>query len=108
MKHFLQLKKKSKLTNQIRRQHKIPKIKKILDNDSDSTIYHYTKPETLLNILACGNIRFSNVLYLNDKDEVAYSYKLIVNLIEETPSLNSELFEKIRNHFKNKYKHITY
>lgn len=85
---------------------KIPKIKKILDNDNDTTIYHYTKPEKLLNILSGGTLRFSNVLYLNDKDEVAYSYKLIVQLIDEMPELNSDLFEKIRNHFVNKYKHI--
>ena len=85
---------------------KIPKIKKILDNDNDATIYHYTKPEKLLNILSGGTLRFSNVLYLNDKDEVAYSYKLIVQLIDEMPELNSDLFEKIRNHFVNKYKHI--
>ena len=77
---------------------KIPKIKKILDNDRDYSIYHYTKPEKLLNILACGNIRFSNVLYLNDKDEVAYSYKLIVNLIDETSNLNQDLFEKDSQH----------
>ena len=47
---------------------KIPNIKKILDNDKDSIIYHYTKPEKLLNILAGSTLRFSNVLYLNDKD----------------------------------------
>ncbi len=42
---------------------KIPKIKKILDNDTNYTIYHYTKPEKLLNILQCGVLRFSNALY---------------------------------------------
>ena len=31
---------------------KIPKIKKVLDNDKNYVIYHYTKPEKLLNILA--------------------------------------------------------
>jgi hypothetical protein len=85
---------------------KIPKIKKILDNDTDYTIYHYTKPEKLLKILSGETIRFSNVLYLNDKEEVAYSYKLIVNLIDQTKDLNHDLFEKIKNHFDNKYKNI--
>ncbi len=85
---------------------KIPKIKKILDNDTDYTIYHYTKPEKLLNILEGGTIRFSNVLYLNDKEEVAYSYKLIVYLINENPQLNHDLFDKIKKHFQNKYKYI--
>lgn len=85
---------------------KIPKIKKLLDNDSDSIIYHYTKPEKLLEIISNNSIRFSNVLYLNDKEEVAYSYKLILKLINETSDLNEELFEKISNHFKNKYRHI--
>lgn len=85
---------------------KIPKIKKVLDNDKNYTIYHYTKPEKLLNILASGTIRFSNALYLNDKEEIAYSYKLIVDLIDENRDLNPDLFGKIRNHFSNKYKHI--
>lgn len=85
---------------------KIPKIKKILDNDTNYTIYHYTKPEKLLNILAGSTLRFSNALYLNDKEEIAYSYKLIVQLIGETEGLNPDLFGKIENHFKNKYKHI--
>ncbi len=70
------------------------------------TIYHYTKPEKLLSILQCGELRFSNALYLNDKEEIAYSYKLIVHLIDETEGLNPDLFEKIKNHFSNKYKHI--
>lgn len=85
---------------------KIPKIKKVLDNDKNYVIYHYTKPEKLLNILASGTLRFSNALYLNDKEEIAYSYKLIVDLIDETPELNLDLFNKIQNHFSNKYKHI--
>ena len=85
---------------------KIPKIKKVLDNDKNYVIYHYTKPEKLLNILTSGTLRFSNALYLNDKEEIAYSYKLIVDLIDETPELNSDLFNKIQNHFSNKYKHI--
>lgn len=85
---------------------KIPKIKKILDDDANYTIYHYTKPEKLLNILAGGTLRFSNALYLNDKEEIAYSYKLIVNLIDEFEGLNEDLFTKIKNHFTNKYKNI--
>ena len=87
---------------------KIPRIKKILDNDKNCTIYHYTKPEKLLNILSGGTIRFSNVLYLNDKEEVAYSYKLIVHMIDEFKDLelNSDLFEKVRTHFRNRYKYI--
>ena len=85
---------------------KIPKIKKILDNDTNYTIYHYTIPEKLLNILAGGTLRFSNALYLNDKEEIAYSYRLIVQLVDETAGLNPGLFAKIENHFTNKYKHI--
>ena len=85
---------------------KIPKVKKILDDGSNSTLYHYTKPEKLLNILESGTIRFSNALYLNDKEEVTYSYKLIVNLIEEIPNLNKELFSNIKMYFYKKYKNI--
>lgn len=85
---------------------KIPKIKKVLDTDKNCTIYHYTKPEKLLNILSGGTLRFSNALYLNDKEEIAYSYRLIVKLIGEIPELNPDLFGKIKTHFSNKYKHI--
>lgn len=87
---------------------KIPKIKRVLDDDTNCPIYHYTKPEKLLNILSCGAIRFSNALYLNDKEEIAYSYKLIVNLIDEfsNEGLNPDLFDKVKAHFRNKYKHI--
>lgn len=85
---------------------KIPKIKKVLDTDKNCTIYHYTKPEKLLNILSGGTLRFSNALYLNDKEEIAYSYRLIVKLIDEIPELNPDLFGKIKTHFNNKYKHI--
>lgn len=85
---------------------KIPKIKKVLDTDKNCTIYHYTKPEKLLNILSGGTLRFSNALYLNDKEEITYSYRLIVKLIDEIPELNPDLFGKIKTHFSNKYKHI--
>lgn len=85
---------------------KIPKVKKILDDGSNSTLFHYTKPEKLLNILESGTIRFSNALYLNDKEEVTYSYRLIVNLIEEMPYLNTELFSNIKTYFYKKYKNI--
>ena len=85
---------------------KIPKIKRFLDTGSNCTIYHYTKPEKLLNILSGENIRFSNALYLNDKEEIAYSYRLIVKLIDKTEGLNPDLFNKIKKHFSNKYKHI--
>ena len=85
---------------------KIPRVKKILDDGSNSTLYHYTKPEKLLSILESGTVRFSNALYLNDKEEVTYSYRLIVNLIDEIPQLNPELFSRIKEHFYKKYKNI--
>lgn len=85
---------------------KIPKVKRILDDGSNSTLYHYTKPEKLLSIIESGTIRFSNALFLNDKEEVTYSYKLIVSLINDMKELNPELFSKIKEHFYNKYKNI--
>lgn len=85
---------------------KIPRVKKILDDGSNSTLYHYTKPEKLLSILESDTIRFSNALYLNDKEEVTYSYKLIINLIDEMPELNQTLFSKVKEHFDKKYKNI--
>lgn len=85
---------------------KIPKVKKILDDGSNKILYHYTKPEKLLSILESDTIRFSNALYLNDKEEVTYTYRLIVNLINEMPDLNLELFAEIKNYFFKKYKNI--
>ncbi len=85
---------------------KIPKVKKILDDGSNTNLYHYTKPEKLLSILESGTIRFSNALYLNDKEEVTYSYKLIVSLINEIPDLNNGLFSSIKDYFYKKYKNI--
>ena len=85
---------------------KIPRVKKILDDGQNSILYHYTKPEKLLSILESGTIRFSNALYLNDKEEVTYSYKLICSLIDEMPELNKTLFSKIKEHFHTKYINI--
>ncbi len=85
---------------------KIPKIKRFLDNDCSDRIYHYTKPEKLLNIIEKKTLRLSNVLYLNDKAEVSYTYKLIVDLISEHNHLNNELFNYVIEYFDNKYKHI--
>ena len=85
---------------------KIPKIKKLLDDGSNSNLYHYTKPEKLLSIVSSETIRFSNALYLNDKEEVTYSYKLIGSLIKEMPELNKQLFSKIQELFEQKYKNI--
>ena len=85
---------------------KIPRVRKILDDGSEGSLYHYTKPEKLLSILESGTIRFSNALFLNDKEEVTYTYRLIGNLIEKMPELNADLFSKIKEHFYNKYKNI--
>ena len=85
---------------------KIPKIKRFLDNDCSDQIYHYTKPEKLLNIISNKTLRLSNVLYLNDKAEVSYTYRLIVDLIKENPQLNNELYSKVIEYFTKKYKHI--
>ena len=85
---------------------KIPKVKKILDDGSNTSLYHYTKPEKLLSILESGTIRFSNALYLNDKEEVTYSYKLIISLIDEMSGLNKNLFGRIRDYFYSKYTNI--
>ena len=85
---------------------KIPRVKKILDDGKNSILYHYTKPEKLLSILESGTIRFSNALYLNDKEEVTYSYKLICTLADEMPDLNQSLLKKIKEHFYTKYTNI--
>ena len=74
---------------------KIPKIKRFLDNDCSKQIYHYTKPEKLLNIVSNKTLRLSNVLFLNDKAEVSYTYRLIVDLINANQPLNSVLFDNV-------------
>lgn len=51
-------------------------------------------------------LRLSNVLFLNDKAEVSYTYRLIVDLINANQPLNSVLFDNVIEHFENKYKNI--
>ena len=86
---------------------KVPFVRNLLEDAKNPEIFHYTKPSKLLSILETEKIRFSNVLCLNDKDEVTYSYKLIIKLLEELDVLNLELKEKIRTHFLNKCNYIT-
>lgn len=81
---------------------KVPYVKSLLENCPQELIFHYTKPAKLLAMLEGGKLRFSNALYLNDKEEVTYSYQLILSLLEENKSLNPILKEKIQTRFKNK------
>ena len=62
-------------------------IRKILDDGGNTTLYHYTKPEKLLGILESGTVRFSNALYLNDKEEVTFG--VIVDDVEGVTQLKN-------------------
>ena len=55
-----------------------------INNDSNSKIvYHYTSPEAFLNIITGKNIRFSDILFMNDNSEKKYVVKKLIEFCED-------------------------
>ena len=50
-------------------------------------IFHYTSPEGLIGIIENKNLWFTNIYFLNDNNEIFYTYKLILKLLSE-PNLD--------------------
>ena len=48
-----------------------------------SKIYHYTSAEGLINIIKDKQLWFSNIYFLNDNNELFYTYKLIKNIVKD-------------------------
>lgn len=64
----------------------------------ESKVYHYTSSSGLKNILSSKKIWFSNIEYLNDEDEMYYTYKLAINVANELKDkLNEDFYNIIIN-----------
>ena len=46
-------------------------------------IYHYTSAEGLMGIVQNKELWFTNIYFLNDNQEVFYTYNLLLDLIKE-------------------------
>ena len=67
-----------------------PLIKCISPNNVELTeekiVYHYTSPEAFLNIIQGKSVRFSDILYLNDKSEKKFFIKKLVEFCNKNQS----------------------
>lgn len=82
-------------------------------NESDtwdrinSSIYHYTSPHGLKEILSNNSLWFTNYKFLNDKSEKYYAFNLFREcLVEEKSSINESLYEGIYNSFNFEYRYF--
>lgn len=62
-------------------------------------IFHYTSPEGLIGIIENKNLWFTNIYFLNDNNEIFYTYKLILKLLAE---LNLDIDEQFKQLIKNR------
>lgn len=51
--------------------------------DNPTVAYHYTSPNAFLSIIKDGFIRFSDIEYMNDKSELVYVYKVLIDFLKE-------------------------
>ena len=67
------------------------------------TIYHYTSPSALLEILKTGKLWFSDIAYVNDESESNYTYKMMGELlsINET-NIEQEFYIAILTEVENR------
>lgn len=68
------------------------------------TIYHYTSLEGLHGILTTNSLHFTNIYFLNDKTEMIYTYKLLLELI---PQLETEVDNELLKSIKNRAEYVT-
>lgn len=68
-------------------------LDRVLDLEPGSVLYHYCSTQTLLSILECGRIRFSDINMMNDPQEWSYCYKIFERaanlLLEKVPEHES-------------------
>lgn len=62
---------------------------------SNGYLYHYTSPDALINIIEKSSLRFTDIEYLNDKDEFTYIFKLVKEIsrdrLDEVSNYISEM-----------------
>lgn len=54
-----------------------------VDSSENTYVYHYTSPEAFLSIVQNNSIRFSDVRYMNDKSEVIFVVKRLLEFAEK-------------------------
>ncbi len=68
---------------------------KYLVSTTKKTLYHYTSPEALKNIIEKKQLWFSDVHYLNDKSEIEYTRKLILDILANRKDLDPDFHANI-------------
>lgn len=58
--------------------------KKFFHERTNTFLYHYTSPDSLLNIINKASLRFTDIEFLNDKDEYNYILKLIKDISKDS------------------------
>ncbi len=63
-------------------------IKKFFDGNERNTLtaYHYTSPGAFHAIINEGVVRFSDIRYMNDKSEMVYAVKILLDFLDEHPN----------------------
>ena len=69
----------------------------------EKTIYHYTSAEGLIGIIKNQELWFTNIYFLNDNNEIFYTYRLIEDIIKE---LKDELVPKFHKKIKERCQYI--
>lgn len=65
-------------------------------------IFHYTSPNGFKGILENNKLWFSNIEYLNDEEELFYTYNIVLKLAKKMIKDNStEFLDKIIEYFEN-------
>ena len=60
-------------------------------------IYHYTSVDGIIGILKNKELWFTNIYFLNDNQELFYTYKLINEVVKEIKNdLSKTFYEKIK------------
>jgi hypothetical protein len=65
-----------------------------------SIIYHYTDDDGLHGILKAGNLRFTDIFYLNDPSELRHGINYAIKFLREKAENGSDAMKSFSNHFK--------
>lgn len=79
-------------------------------NIRDKTIFHYTSPEVIIEILSTNRIRFTDCQFLNDRTEYNHILEPLESAIDqvETTLYNKGLVDMIRRRINKNYQHEDY
>lgn len=67
------------------------------------TIYHYTSPSSLLEILKTGKLWFSDINYVNDESEINYTYTMMEEILSiNEKNIDQEFYKAIFTEVENR------